>query len=368
MFGNSEGFNKHVSADAVLPPQKKPLLDKDYDNIIETPEDWTKFEKQFKKRFRHEYGNHGLDCGLFRVGWYNDLRKEVAGGKQCLGYENDNLAIVITTDAKFFPLVENYCGKMKPDDYKDPLDETTEEIIELLEKRLQACGLENVRGFNTDEPVEGKHVHVQSMGYVSGIADFHHEGSVNTGEGGLGGHKEWVAELKEKIKGTRDPALWGDTVENIVGVSLHKKFGGWFAFRMLFIIPDIKISIDVEMPERTNTIPASLGKVVLEEFNCRPNHGLWRDFIPFLWPKEDDDEDAEGEDKKEALTTLEQDKADDAYEPDFRPVIKDVRYPDNWWLYFTLTSSDMRKRMLQLIVEKEERSNMIEDMMMSKYD
>ena len=340
MHGNSDGFTRHVSADAVLPPQDKPLLDNDHDKNIDTLEDFAKFEKQFKKRWRSEYGDYGLDCGLFRVGWYNDLRQEVADGKQCLGYENDNLAIVVTTDAKFFPLVENYCQKIKPHEYKDPLDETTGEVIELLKQRISACGCENVRGFNTDHAVDGKYVHVQSMGYVSGLTDFHHEGSISKGKVRLEGHKKWLAELKENVKGTRDAALWGDSVDNIVGVSLHKKFGGWFAFRMLFIIPDIKISSDCKMPKRANTIPARLGRVIVEEFNLRPDEGLWRDFIPCLWSKE----------------------------PDFRPPVKHVRYPEGWWLYFTLKNSAMRKRMLQLICEKEQSTNVIEDMMMSKYD
>ncbi|KAF4730538.1 hypothetical protein FOZ63_033157, partial [Perkinsus olseni] len=88
---------------------------------------------------------------------------------------------------------------------------------------------------------------------------------------------EWEAEVRETMHDVRDPDLWGSAYDKILGLNLHPKYGGWYAYRLVVVI-DLELEEALCQPPRCDIgLTEQQKRDILMEFNAQPDLGRWRD-------------------------------------------------------------------------------------------
>lgn len=116
-------------------------------------------------------------------------------------------------------------------------------------------------GWNTDKP---PYTHVQTIGHIAGLDQYVPGGSLSPDTEDLLSH--------------RDPLLWGSISDTILGVSIHPKYGGWYAYRMLIVFTNVTWDGRVPRPEPLSFLSREEMESVIREYNSCPDMGRWRDY------------------------------------------------------------------------------------------
>ena len=155
------------------------------------------------------YEPFGFEFHPFLVSWYNSKVTQVFA----LPYQPNTLAVLVVStpsmfEKSFLPFLST---KIDPSSTRDPLDqavmEKIQEINSILPVELKL--LQIMYDFEL-QPSRAPKILMQTAGHISGAAYYYQKSDapVNT----------WSQE------------------ENIYGVSMHPKYGGWFAFRAVIIL------------------------------------------------------------------------------------------------------------------------------------
>lgn len=189
---------------------------------------------------------------LLQIGWYNDHVTEPFR----LSYPYDTLALCIIStpemfDKGFKPFLKthSYSGSM------DPMDEFISDYLNKLKAAFPNEEMEIIFDYEL-LPNRRPKILVQTAGHVSGAAFYYR---------------------RENVK--NDP--WAESAK-IFGVSIHRKYGGWFGFRGVVIFKN------VQTPELENQpavdVVSEDDKIIelLEKFNYHWRDWKFRDIIPVV--------------------------------------------------------------------------------------
>eukprot|EP00452_MALV-II_sp_L67-6_P000105 gene105-13_t len=180
--------------------------------------------------------------------------------------------------------LEARCGSVGTDCVTPPLPDSSHAhvagdlIVAPAEAARKDCESNEVIVRNLDAP---PYLHAQTLGFAAGVA-------CHVEESDLGPGKGLDTETKEAIAAARDPRIWGPNNSTVHGVSLHPQLGGWFAYRMLVVLPGwrwaarpggaVGAALCPAAPRWR--LPPEEAAFVIEEFNLRPNVCRWRDVLP----------------------------------------------------------------------------------------
>ena len=189
--------------------------------------------------------NKGLECHAFKIGWYNESVDKVFH----LTYEPDTLAVLlISTPSMFEKLFKPF---LSSDDYNqsskvDPLDQCLRKHFVKIKERFPGNQVDIIQDFEL-HPTRRPKILVQTAGHVAGAARYYQRSDVS-------------------------PDPWSKG-EKIYGVSVHPKYGGWFALRGALIFKDVMAPEFVKR-EPEDCIPTREMRIkLLEKFNRS-----WRDW------------------------------------------------------------------------------------------
>lgn len=116
-------------------------------------------------------------------------------------------------------------------------------------------------GWNTDKP---PYIHVQSIGHVAGIDEYVSPASLTIHDSNFLKH--------------RDSDLWGNLSDRTLGVSIHPRYGGWYAYRMLIVLEGVPWPRELARPEPMRFLSQEEKSQVIYEYNENPDLCRWRDF------------------------------------------------------------------------------------------
>lgn len=173
----------------------------------------------------------------------------------CLESEPDTLAFSIISmpqmfEQGFVPFITNYKCLDTP---RDPLDEFISQTFEKVKTELQEFDIEVIHDFEM-HPNRRPKVLVQTAAHAAGAAYFYQ---------------------RKDIK--KDP--W-DANRKICGVSIHPKYGGWFAMRGIFIFKNVLVP-NLPKREPEDIVKDDAKKIeLLEKFNFHWKDWSFRDIIP----------------------------------------------------------------------------------------
>jgi len=202
------------------------------------------------------------------VGWYNGKRQETAGGLQLIEADDSAIAFALCSVPRFIDVVGEHYARSRPDN--NFVDAATNEILERLKQKLPAeLGIILA---NTD--VGPPYYHVQTIGAIAGLDEHLEDTDIKD--------EEWCEDLRADLEDSRDPKMWGtdpETRRKIFGVNVNHKYGGWYAYRILLVLSNVKNS-SVEKPLVQPTplrfLEAESAKRILREYNLQHDLCLWR--------------------------------------------------------------------------------------------
>jgi len=188
----------------------------------------------------------GLSAHPFLVGWYND---SVGHERFQLQYPRGTVAfLLLSTPSMFEKLFLPYVTS--PDyvpSQLDPLDQCLKQFLSALTSAFPGLDIEVIQDFEVDPVSRRPRVLVQTAGHVAGVARYYQRDDV-------------------------DPSPWPES-KRIYGVSVHPKYGGWFAFRGVAIIKNLQ---EPGLPrlDPVDCVPSQDGRVkLLQSYNFN-----WRDW------------------------------------------------------------------------------------------
>ncbi len=187
----------------------------------------------------------GLECHPFKVGWYNG----VVQTSFRLPHHPDTLAlIIISTPSMFERIFKPFLGSAEfQPETMDPLDQCMKKTFKDLAELFEDLQVETIHDFESHANKRPK-VLVQTAGHVAGAARYYQRSDIT-------GSDPWSKE------------------ERIYGVSMHPKYGGWFALRGVLIFKDILVP-DLEQKEPIDCVPTDEMKIdVLHKYNT-----CWKDW------------------------------------------------------------------------------------------
>ena len=117
------------------------------------------------------------------------------------------------------------------------------------------------RGWKTDKP---PYFHVQTVGHVAGV-DEYVPGSA-------------ALPNSDSLTVSRDPELWGDLATKVLGVSIHPKYGGWYAYRMLIVVDGLRWPAAIPKSEPVKFLSDAERELIISEYNRNADLCRWRDF------------------------------------------------------------------------------------------
>ncbi|KAK3732585.1 hypothetical protein QZH41_004980 [Actinostola sp. cb2023] len=197
-------------------------------------------------------GDSGNESHPFKICWYNDLLTHKAFS---LDYEPDTLAFVIISSPEMFehgfkPFITNYNCLATP---RDPLDEFVTQMFTKVQTELSEYDIEAVHDFEV-HPNRRPKILVQTAAHAAGAAYFYQRQDV-----------------------TDDP--WSEK-KKICGVSVHPKYGGWFAMRGVLIFKNV-LAPTLPKVEAPDIVIGDEKKIeLLEKFNFHWQDWSFRDIIP----------------------------------------------------------------------------------------
>lgn len=190
-------------------------------------------------------------CHL-QIGWYND---QLVHKTFNLPHPYDTLALVIVStplmfDHGFKPFIkETSCIGGR-----DPLDEFMARMLAKVQSEFTQHEIEVIHDFEMHPGSRRPKVLVQTAAHVAGAAYYYQRDSV-----------------------LRDP--W-DEKTKICGVSVHAKYGGWFAMRGLVIFKDILVP-DLPKKDPVDVVQGDEKRIeLLEKFNFHWKDWSFRDVVP----------------------------------------------------------------------------------------
>lgn len=188
-----------------------------------------------------------------QIGWYND--QLIHKAFQLL-HPYDTLALVIISTPHMFEegfkpfILESSCIEGR-----DPVDEFMAHFFEKVKCQFPEQDIEVIHDFEM-LPSRRPKVLVQTAAHVGGAAYYYQRNSVS----------------EEK-----DP--WGEKTK-ICGVSVHAKYGGWFAIRGVIIFKDV-LAPNLPRKEPEDVVQGDEKRIeLLERFNFHWKDWSFRDIVP----------------------------------------------------------------------------------------
>ncbi|CAH1782487.1 unnamed protein product [Owenia fusiformis] len=191
----------------------------------------------------------GFETHPFLVGWYNEQVKDVFK----LGYQNDTLAIlIISTPSMYEKALKPFICRDQCTGIKDPIDECVAHHFEEVKKNFPDLEIECIHDFEMT-PMRRPKILVQTAGHVAGAAYYYQKKDID--------NPPWPEKQK------------------ICGVSIHPKYGGWFALRGVFILKNVHYQA-LERKSPIDIITDNQKKILLlERFNFHWKDWSFRDII-----------------------------------------------------------------------------------------
>ena len=209
-----------------------------------------------------------------QVGWYNNCVQPVFH----LPYHKDTLGIlVVSTPMMFDVLVKPFItGEYNTQSLLDPVDQCMKTQFLKMQNILQKYNTDIIQDFEL-HPNRRPKILLQTVGHISGASYYYQRHSVP--------NPPW----DEKTK--------------IYGVSMHPKYGGWFAFRGVLIFKELHISDEFQQKEPINCVSQPEKMIeLLERFNFNWQDWTYRDVSDFEIIQR------YSEDQKEYFATLPKDR------------------------------------------------------------
>ena len=199
------------------------------------------------EKLNSQFQQFGFEFHPFLVSWYNAKVSSVFE----LKYNPETLSILVTStpsmfERMFLPFLRT---KLDPSCTRDPIDQAVQEKLGEMKYILTENVTEIIYDFEL-QPNRAPKILMQTAGHISGAAYYYQRSDV--------------------------PAhTWGNE-ENIYGVSMHPKFGGWFAFRAVAIL-------NISAPDLLPRLPSDCVKSnerkieLLNRFNKQWQDWTYRD-------------------------------------------------------------------------------------------
>lgn len=185
----------------------------------------------------------------FKIAQYN---KSVTHKRWHLPYPEDTLAFcIVSTPSYFDKIVKPYAIKNHPN-IKSPVDDSTQDAFKPALETLKSEFPNSEAIKDSDmKPGNMPKVLMQVAGHVSGSSYFHRPSE----------------ELKKK-----------NLDKPLMGVCIHPKYGGWFAFRGVFVCPDV-LEPGFEAVELCPSYDMNLGDKAVELFNADWKDSAYRNIL-----------------------------------------------------------------------------------------
>ncbi|XP_013417146.1 methylmalonic aciduria and homocystinuria type C protein homolog [Lingula anatina] len=193
----------------------------------------------------------GFESHPFKIAWYNMNIKPIF----YLDYAEDTLAVVIiSTPAMYEKAFKPFICKRDCLGVKDPIDECIEHYFAKVKEAFPENEVISIHDYELHGGTRRPKVLVQTAAHVAGAARYYQRSDLTT-----------------------DP--WEEK-KKIFGVSVHPKYGGWFAIRGVLIFKDVLCS-DLQRKEPPDVVPTDeLKKELLERYNFHWQDWSFRDIIP----------------------------------------------------------------------------------------
>ncbi|XP_035699207.1 cyanocobalamin reductase / alkylcobalamin dealkylase-like [Branchiostoma floridae] len=191
----------------------------------------------------------GLESYPFKIQWYNDKVKDPFP----LPYPGDTLAVVILSTPNMFEKAFKPFVAKKDCYVRDPIDECLLSHMQNIKAIFPDEDIDCMQDFEL-HPNHRPKVLVQTAAHVAGAARYYQR-----------------MDVKE------DP--WGKD-KNIYGVSVHPKYGGWFAIRAVLVFKNILVP-EMEYKEPPDCVPTDELRIdLLNKYNFHWKDWSFRDVIP----------------------------------------------------------------------------------------
>lgn len=191
----------------------------------------------------------GFETYPFLIGWYNqNVEKPFV-----LPYEDDTLAfVVISTPAMFDKAFKPFICRQSCDEQRDPIDECMIHYFNRIKEAFPDEEVDTMHDFEMTATRRPK-VLVQTAGHVAGAAHYY--------------QRKDVAD---------DP--W-EPQQKICGVSVHPKYGGWFALRGVAVFKSIR-QPTLPCVSPVDCVPGREDRIkLLEKFNFHWKDWTYRDIV-----------------------------------------------------------------------------------------
>lgn len=208
------------------------------------------------QRVTHVLGGACREVGLrshpFLVGWYN---ASVSHAAFHLPYPEDTVAfLLLSTPSMFESLFMPYITSPSYSPCQlDPLDQCLKHFFSELAASFPSAESEVIHDFEVDPGSRRPRVLVQTAGHVAGAARYYQRDDVN-------------------------PDPWPKT-KRIYGVSVHPTYGGWFAFRGVFIFKQLRVP-DLPREAPADCVPDQTMRIdLLSKYNFSWKDWSFRDVV-----------------------------------------------------------------------------------------
>ncbi|XP_038049650.1 cyanocobalamin reductase / alkylcobalamin dealkylase-like [Patiria miniata] len=192
-------------------------------------------------------GPQGFELHPFKIGWYNEKVQSIF----YLPYHKDTIAFcVLSTPSMYEKAFLPYVRSLTALTSRDPLDDCVAHQYQCLKESLPDYKIETIQDYEL-HPNRRPKVLVQTVGHVAGAAYYYQRSDMK-----------------------HDP--WGE--KKIFGVSIHPKYGGWFAFRGILIFPEVQLPLVQRDPPNVIKTDDAL-KYLLDQFNDNWKENKYRDCI-----------------------------------------------------------------------------------------
>ncbi|KAK6188048.1 hypothetical protein SNE40_004315 [Patella caerulea] len=192
----------------------------------------------------------GFEAYAFKIGWYNECVMK----NYILPYDYDTLAfIVISTPDMFDKAFKPFVCRQDCNGGRDLIDECMVDSFQKIKKNFPDEEIEIIHDFELHHTRRPK-VLVQTAGHVAGAAYYYQASDVKN-------------------------VPW-DKSQKIFGVSVHPKYGGWFALRGVIIFKNVKC-VNLEKKSPPDCVPTDELKIeLLNRYNFQWQDWSFRDIVP----------------------------------------------------------------------------------------
>ncbi|XP_067929927.1 cyanocobalamin reductase / alkylcobalamin dealkylase-like [Watersipora subatra] len=211
-------------------------------------------EEALVQKVREAASPRGFDVHFFKVGWYNELVDESFH----LPYDHDALALLLLSNPDMFEL--SFIPFLRSSAYEptknDPLDQFIKHYVShLRETVLRERDIEVYYDYEMDPRTRRPRIIMQTAGHAAGAAFYYHQGLIS----------HLLPENSTHAK-------------KLFPVSIHPEYGGWFAFRAVIVLRDIRLPEELTLTQPIDCVPRDEDRLqLLQLFNGQWQDGLYRD-------------------------------------------------------------------------------------------